>query len=173
MANLQQTQRNTKSPFDFGVSNDKSNVTFDKNDDLNAIAQAAIKLGYELSEEDNARVYEAFANIAAKKDFVSSRELEAIIASTALQVPATYKIDNYVINSGNLITSTATVCLQKNGELLQGISLGDGPIDASFLAIEKITGHHYELEDFQIQSVTEGREAMGSALVKLRYNGKI
>lgn len=173
LANLQQTQRNTKSPFDFGVSNDKSNVTFDKNDDLNAIAQAAIKLGYELSEEDNARVYEAFANIASKKDFVSSRELEAIIASTALQVPATYKIDNYVINSGNLITSTATVCLQKNGELLQGISLGDGPIDASFLAIEKITGHHYELEDFQIQSVTEGREAMGSALVKLRYNGKI
>ena len=83
LAVLQQTQRNSKSPFDLGVSNDKSSVTFDKNDDANTIAQAAIKLGYELSEEDNERVYEAFSNIAAKKEFVSSRELEAIIASTA------------------------------------------------------------------------------------------
>jgi len=46
-------------------------------------------------------------------------------------------------------------------------------IDAAFLAIEQITGHHYELDDFQIQAVTEGREAMGSTLVKLRANGKL
>ena len=56
---------------------------------------------------------------------------------------------------------------------MRGMSVGDGPIDASFLAIEQIIGHHYELDDFQIQAITEGREAMGSALVKLRAGGKL
>ena len=53
------------------------------------------------------------------------------------------------------------------------MKIGDGPIDAAFLAIEQIIGHHFELDDFQIQAVTEGREAMGEALVKLRANGKL
>ena len=51
--------------------------------------------------------------------------------------------------------------------------MGDGPIDAAFHTVEEIIGHHYELDDFQIQSVTEGKEAMGEALVKLRSNGKL
>jgi len=46
-------------------------------------------------------------------------------------------------------------------------------VDAAFLAIEQIVGHHYELDDFQIQAVTEGREAMGSSLVRLRSNGRL
>ena len=57
--------------------------------------------------------------------------------------------------------------------MLQGVSIGDGPIDAAFLAIEQITGRHYELDDFQIQAVTEGREAMGQTLVKLRSGGRV
>ena len=43
----------------------------------------------------------------------------------------------------------------------------------AFNAVEQILGHHYELDDFQIQSVTEGREAVGSAIVRLRSNGKL
>ena len=50
---------------------------------------------------------------------------------------------------------------------------GDGPVDAAFLAIESILGRHYELDDFQIQAVTEGREAMGESVVKLRSGGKL
>ena len=60
-----------------------------------------------------------------------------------------------------------------DGEEQKGICIGDGPIDAAFRAIEQIIGHHYELDDFQIQAVTEGKEAMGSALVKLRRDGKL
>ena len=63
--------------------------------------------------------------------------------------------------------------LEREGEKQQGVCAGDGPIDAAFLAIEQIIGHHYELADYQIQTVTEGREAMGSALVKLRSNGRL
>ena len=56
---------------------------------------------------------------------------------------------------------------------MASVANGDGPVDAAFLAIEQAIGHHYELDDFQIQTVTEGREAMGSSLVKLRAGGKL
>ncbi len=74
---------------------------------------------------------------------------------------------------GNVITPIAHLKLEREGETLQGICAGDGPIDAAFLAIEQIVGHHYELDDYQIQAVTEGREAMGAALIRLRSGGKL
>ena len=73
----------------------------------------------------------------------------------------------------NLERTIETMKLMKGDRVLEGVSLGDGPIDAAFLAIEQITGQHYELDDFQIQAVTEGREAMGQTVVKLRSGGKV
>lgn len=153
-------------------TSDDTSVHLDKNDTIEAVSAAAAKLGYDLSEEDKAKVYEEFLRVAAKKN-VGFKELEAIIASVALQVPATYSLVNYVINTGNIIPASAQITIKKGDEQIQGICIGDGPIDAAFLAVEQIIGHHYELDDFQIQSVTEGKEAMGSALVKLRNNGKL
>lgn len=135
---------------------------------------AAVKsLGYELSAEDNGRVYEEFCRVAEKKGSIGSRELEAIVASAAMQVPSTYHLVNYVVNSGNIITATANVTLERDGEKFSGVSIGDGPIDAAFHAIEQIIGHHYELDDFQVQAITKGREAVGSSLIRLRANGKL
>ncbi len=151
---------------------DETNIRLDKNDDINAVSTAAAKLGYDLSEEDKAKVYEEFLRVAAKKS-VGYKELEAMIASIALQVPATYTLVNYVINTGNIIPASAQITINKGDEQIQGVCIGDGPIDAAFLAVEQIIGCHYELDDFQIQSVTEGKEAMGSAIVKLRSNGKL
>ena len=151
---------------------DTQSVRLDKNDDQQTVITAVKKLGYDLSEEDSQRVYEEFLRVAAKKT-VGAKELDAIVASAALQVPATYKLISYVINNGNIITASAHITLDKNGKTMEGIEIGDGPIDASFIAIDKIIGHHYELDDFQIQAVTEGKEAMGSALVKLRNDGKL
>ena len=152
---------------------DVAGVTLDANDTITDVIAVVQQMGYDLSEEDNAKVYEAFLRVANKKHFVGTRELDAIIASTAMQVPTSFRIDNYVINSGNVITATANLLLEKDGEKLRGVGVGDGPIDAAFDAIEQIIGHHYELDDFQIQTVTEGRDAMGSALVKLRADGKV
>ena len=130
------------------------------------------RLGYELSAEDAAQVYEQFRRIAVKKS-VGAKELDAIVAAAALQVPPKYKLISYVINSGNVINATAHIRMEKDGAVLTGLVTGDGPIDAAFLALEQIVGTHYELDDFQIQAVTEGREAMGSALVKLRAGGRL
>ena len=142
-------------------------------DDIAAVTKAVENLGYDLSEEDRVKVYEAFLRIAGKKEQVSPKELDAIVASAAMQVPATYKLDTYVITSGNTISATAHIKLTKNGQSVEGVYIGDGSIDAAFQAIEKITGCHYELDDFQLQAVTEGREAMGQTVVKLRSGGKV
>ncbi len=142
-------------------------------DTKEAVAAATAKLGYDLSDEDAEKVYASFKQIADKKEKVSFRELDAIVASSAMQVPSTYKLDTYVITSGNTISATAHIKLEKNGHHVEGVYIGDGSIDAAFQAIEKITGCHYELDDFQLQAVTEGREAMGQTIVKLRSGGKV
>ena len=143
-----------------------------EHDDITEVSKAVAMLGYDLSAEDISNVYTEFKRISSKKT-VTAKELDAIIASVALQVPTTYFLESYVINSGNIIPATANITVKKNGEVIRGLCGGDGPIDAAFHAIEQIIGHHYELDDFQIQSVTEGQEAVGSAVVKLRSNGKL
>ena len=173
LTRLLETQRTETSSFDSVVSNEISNICLSENDQISDVISVVRQLGYELSEDDYAKVYEAFRRVAVKKSFVGTRELDAIVASTAMQVPSTYRIERYVINSGNVITATANLTLEKDGEKFRSVAIGDGPVDAAFLAIEQIIGHHYELDDFQIQTVTEGREAMGSALVKLRAGGKL
>ncbi len=167
-----QTDRRKSSPFDNGVQEEEQ-ILLTSSDDEKAVALAAQKLGYDLSEEDVQKVYEAFSHLAKQKQGVGSKELDAIIASAAMQVPPTYRLESYVINSGNVITATAHVKLRKGDEVLEGISVGDGSVDAAFLAIEQTLGHHYELDDFQIQAVTEGREAMGQTIVKLRSGGRV
>lgn len=162
------SQSNAASTFSSG----ESTIHLDKNDDINAVNSAAKNLGYDLSEEDKIKVFEEFKRVADKKN-VGYKELDAIIASVALQVPATYTLVNYVINSGNIIAASAQVTIQKDDQQLQGICIGDGPIDAAFLAVDQTIGKHYELDDFQIHSVTEGKEAVGSAVVKLRAGGKL
>lgn len=170
------SEKGEQTAFDkLTLSNSPLKVDFTANDDSKAINKAIKRLGYDLDAEDKKKVYEEFLRVVAKKS-ITARELDAIVASVAMQVPQAYKLISYVINSSNLVTASANIALERDGIKLQGVCLGDGPIDAAFLAIEQIVGRHYELDDFQIQAVTEGREAMGSAIVKLRgsklYSGQ-
>lgn len=162
-----------KSPAGVLVTDNNDTVlTLDSNDSIETVTDAVVALGYDLSEEDYSKVYDEFLRVAESKT-VGADELEAIVASTALQVPPTYKLISYVINNGNIISASAQIKLQKDGKDVDGICIGDGPIDASFRTLEQIIGQHFELDDFQIRSVTKGREAVGSAVVKLRHNGKL
>jgi 2-isopropylmalate synthase len=168
-----QTSRSKNSPFDNGVKEEIEDMALTSRDNMSTVLKAVEKLGYDLSEEDGAKVWEAFQVIAARKDEISSKELDTIVASAAMQVPATYVLHTYNITASNAASSMAHMKLEKHGQAMEGIALGDGPVDAAFLAIENIVGCHYELDDFQIRSVTEGREAMGETVVKLRSNGKL
>lgn len=156
-----------KTPYDT-APHDGSDAVLTVHDDMDAVMKAVAGIGYDLGEEDAVNVYNAFMRIAAKKESVGIKELDAIVASAALQVPQTYKVQDYVINSGNVITATSHIRMEKDGQILDGLAVGDGPVDASFLAIEQIVGHHYDLDDLQVRAVTEGREAMGETIVRLR-----
>lgn len=154
-------------------SEDNDALQLTVHDDMASVMKVVSKLGYDLSEEDAVKVYETFLRLASKNEIVEAKELDAIVASVAFQAPAKYKMESYVINSGNVISATCHLRLRKDDDLLESVCVGDGPVDAAFQAIEKLVDRHYELDDFQIQSVTEGREAMGEAVVRLRYEGKV
>ena len=156
-----------------GIQEDDGGIYLTSHDDLSAVMKVVARLGYDLSEEDGKHVYEAFQVIAERKEKVSAKELDAIVASAAMQVPPTYVLDSYVVTSGNTISATAHLKLHQQDKVLEGVSIGDGPIDAVFRAVEQITGQHFELDDFQIQAITEGREAMGQTVVKLRSGSKV
>ena len=152
---------------------EKKKILLDSDSTISQVAQAAQVLGYDISDSDCGNVYKALMQICEKKGNVGAKELEALIASTAMQAPSTYHLESYTTNSSNLTSSMSQVTLKCNDEIICGVSTGDGPIDSVFRAIEQCIGYHYELDDFQVQSVTEGKEALGSALVRLRNNGKL
>ena len=152
---------------------DKKSILLDADSTLTQVAQAATLLGYELSDTDIGNVYKALGQVCEKRNSVGAKEFEALIASSAMQAPSTYHFETYTTTSSNLSSSMTQITLKCNEEIICGVSSGDGPIDSAFRAIEQCIGHHYELDDYQVQSVTEGKEALGSALVRLRYNGKL
>ena len=152
---------------------EKKNILLDADSTIAQVASAAQVLGYDLSDSDCGNVHKAISQVCEKKGSVGAKEFESLIASFAMQTPSTYHLENYTTNCGNLTSAMSQVTLRHDGELLCGVSTGDGPVDSLFRAIEQCIGHHYELDDFQIQAVTEGKEALGSVLVRLRNNGKL
>ena len=159
----------TSSPAEEAENED---IRLNGTDDRETVLGAVFRLGYDLSEEDQEKVFSEFRKVAGKQE-MGARALDALVASVALQVPPVYTLENYIINNGNIIASSAQVTLKKGDQSLRGICLGDGPIDAAFRAMEQIIGLHCELDDFRIQAVTEGKEAVGSAIVRLRYGGRL
>ena len=151
----------------------QESITVNTHESRESVSKAIIKMGYDLTEEDLDKVWQRFAELAGSKEMITLKELEAIVAAEALQVPPAYTDIQYVINTGSGIGAMSHMKLLFHGKPLEGISAGDGAIDAAFNSIEKATGRHFELDDFQIQSVTQGREAMGETLVRLRSEGKL
>ncbi len=156
-----------------GNGQDSNALQLTRHDNKETVEAIANKLGYYLDEDDSDRVYDAFLRLASENGKVEAKELDAIIASVAFQAPAKYNLESYLINSGNTITATCHMRLMKDNTILEGVCLGDGPVDAAFQTIEQLVGKRYELDDFQIQSVTEGREAMGRAVVRLCHEGTV
>ncbi len=152
---------------------DEKKILLDSDSTIAQVVQSAQLLGYDLSDSDCGNVHKALMQVCEKKDAVGAKEFEALIASYAMQAPSTYHLESYTTNSSNLTYSMSQVTLKCNSEIICGVSTGDGPIDSAFRAIEQCIGYHYELDDFQVHSVTEGKEALGSALVRLRNNGKL
>ena len=148
-------------------------VFLDSSSTQEEVSDAVKALGYDLESDDEKKVYDAVKRLTEKKSSIGAKELEAVVASSAMQVPATYTLKSYVSTISNMVNAVSNVILEDENGTLSGVATGDGPIDSAFKAIETCIGHHYELDDFQIQAVTEGKEALGSALVRLRSSGRL
>lgn len=154
------------------VGLNKNNMVLGKHSGKHALRSKAKELGFDLSEDALERAFERFKVVADKKKNVYDGDIEALLNKEALQVPKVYQMKSFVINNGSDITSTAVIQAIKDGKIIEKLARGDGPIDASFRAISKIVGKTLKLEDFQINSVTEGMDALGDALVKISSEGK-
>lgn len=159
--------------FSDEVGSQSSDLILNAHDTMDTVLHAVETLGYDLSAEDQEKVWKCFCQTAERKESITLKELDAIIAAEAMQVPPSYDQVEYVINTGNKIGAMSHMKLMFRGRLIQGMAIGDGAIDAAFKSIEQATGRHFELDDFQIQAVSEGREAMGETVVRLRWEGKL
>jgi len=161
-------------PESIGLS--RNNMVLGKHSGRHAFEDRLKALGYNLSKEELDEAFVKFKELADKKKVVQDADLEVLLQHKSVQVPEIYKLDRFVINTGNTITATANVRLIKqNGDnqIIEEVSTGDGPIDAAFKAIDKIAGVNFTLEDYSLRSVTEGQDAQGEAYVKIRSDSRL
>lgn len=154
------------------AENKADNKEIDKNVTEEELKTMIQDFGFDLSEDDFNKVWTEYNRISEKKN-VTLKDLEVIVSNYAFQVPEVYVLDRFSVNSSNVLTATASVSVIKEGKNVSGLSYGNGAVDACFKAIENIAGEHFELDDFEIGAVTEGREALGKAMVKLRAGDKV
>lgn len=154
-------------PESIGLTVNK--MVLGKHSGRHAFKDRVDSMGFELSSEELDKAFEEFKRLADKKKQVFDKDIEAILTNRETTEEDKYKLVRFVINSGNTITTTASVVLNKDGEDIEGIAVAGGPVDAAFSAIDKCLDIEVELADYSIQSVTEGTDALGYSIVKLKY----
>jgi len=162
-------------PESIGLPHNK--MVLGKHSGRHAFEERLSYLGFNVSEEDLERIFVDFKNLADKKKTVSDRDIEALVRGFGSGIPESFRLDRFVINSGNSITSTSVVRLiNKDGELIEKVSIGDGPVDASLNAIDKIVGgSEIKLEDFSLQivdAIDTGTDAQGESHVRISRDGR-
>ncbi len=159
------------SPESIGLS--KNKMVLGKHSGRHAFVERTADLGYKLSEEEINKFFEEFKKLCDKKKTIGDNDLEAIITSKMAQNGGIYKLKRFDLQSGNTSKSTCVVQLDKDGVELEDVALGDGPIDAAYNAIDKLVdGPPYALEDYSIHSISEGKDALGEVIVKLKAGSK-
>jgi len=133
------------------------------------------ELGYRLSSIEVDKTFEQFKLLADKKKDIFDEDIEAIIEDQISLIPEVYKLEYINVTTGNRVVPTATVGLRKSiargktakSEVLQEASCGDGPVDAAFRAIDRITNIKCRLLDYSLRSVSMGKDALGEVTVKI------
>ncbi len=131
------------------------------------------ELGFEVPEKDFNRIYNKFLEIADKKKQVFDEDLIAIMEEEMNILPETYSLVYFSVFTGDKVIPTATVRLKRNNSVYQEAATGDGPVDAVYRAIEKITGTPVKLLSYSITAVTHGKDAMGGVNITVEKDGKI
>ncbi len=132
-------------------------------------------LGYTLSRDDVSRVFESFKELADKKREVTDRDLEILMDEEQREAsePISYVLDHVQFNGGDHDIPTATVRLSgPDGTSITDACTGNGPVDAVCNAIDRAIGTSSKLVDFNVQSVTEGIDSMGTVTIRIEKDGR-
>jgi len=130
-------------------------------------------LGYTgLPREVFEEAFQRFIALCDKKKVVYDEDLMAVLDDQLSTVPHKYRLEYIHISSGTGTVPTATVRMRVNGESRQDAGCGDGPVDAAYKAIERITGMKTKLVDYSLEAVTGGKDALGRVRVTVEGAGR-
>ena len=127
------------------------------------------KLGHELSEEELTQVFERFKKVGDSKKFVYDDDLAALVNDSLDTHEGKWKMVMLQFTAGSSTKPTATVTLEKDGKSYTDCAIGNGPVNASFKAIDRITRTRGDLVDYAVRSTTAGQDALGEVSVKVQF----
>lgn len=157
-------------PESVGIS--QNNMVLGKHSGRHAFEARLSELGYSLDAEKLNEAFEAFKVICDKKKTVSDADLEAIVNNYTIERVDHYRLVNYDVHTGKESTPVCVIRLKGESDSYEEVSLGDGPIDSAYNAIDKILGMgENELLSYSINATSDGKDSLGEVVVKLR-NGE-
>ena len=132
------------------------------------------ELGYQPSESELNRIFEAFKELADKKREVTDRDLQALMSHQRRSFEETYKLDHVQVSCGDHEIPTATVRLiDPSGQARTDAATGTGPVDAVYQAINRIVQVPNQLTEFSVRAVTEGIDAVGEVAIRIESGGQV
>ena len=152
-------------PQDVGFLETK--LVLGKHSGRHALKARLKKLGYTLKESEMDKAFIRFKKLADKKKEVFDDDLASIVEEEIGTVPKFYLLESFYIMSGNKITPSASISLKYKGKVFSANSTGDGPVDACYKAMEKVTGIKPNLLSYNLGAVTAGKDALGEVLVRM------
>jgi 2-isopropylmalate synthase len=155
---------------DIGIPANK--LVLGKHSGRHAFAQRIEALGYSLGEQQIDRAFDKFKALADKKKEVFDEDIEALIDEEMEQVAELWKLAGVQTVAGSNATPTATVTLTKEGKSVTDAAIGDGPVDAVYEAIQRITGLKLRLTDYSLRAITSGANAQGEVTIEVERDGK-
>ena len=156
-------------PETIGLSTNK--LVLGKHSGRHALRSRLKSMGYDLSDEEINLVFRRFKELADKKKHVVDEDLEVIVTEGILRTADIFKLEYLHVTAGTTVLPMASVKLEVNGRAVQGAGYGNGPIDAAFNTIAKLTGTASELLRFSVSALTGGTDAQGEVTVRLQENG--
>jgi 2-isopropylmalate synthase len=158
-------------PHSVGIK--ESKIVLTARSGRHALKHRLSELGYaDFSGKDLDRAFDRFKRLADKKKEVFDEDLEAIVKDEVHMIPDTFTLEEMKITSGTKITPEATVRIKSKGKIVEGRATGDGPVDACYRAVDKITKIKCKLVDYALRGVTGGKDALGEVIVKIASKGE-
>jgi 2-isopropylmalate synthase len=157
-------------PEDVGL--EEGHLVLGKHSGRHAFRKRLEELGISLEDEHLDHAFEAFKRLADKKKQIYDEDVEALVREEIEEVPEIFRLVGFHTTSGINVTPTATVSVEVAEEGVKtDAAIGDGPIDAVYRAVDRITGLKCELRDYSIRAITGGKDAMGEVALEIAANG--